>query len=111
MARLIATRSGKRNNRSQSIETLPAEQPWCTAARSTWGMASEDCGQKLPFEFWIYMKAEGTAEDPDAKHVWNACLKPRTIDFVELITPEVSGYKHTTTDDVKHPVKKMCLRW
>ena len=59
-------------------------------------MASEDCGQKLPFDLWIYMTAEGTAEDPNAKHVWNSCLKPRTIGFVELITPEVSGYKRIT---------------
>ena len=59
------------------------------------------------------MKAEGTAEDPDAKHVWKSCLKPRTIDVVELITPEVSGYKHITW----HPANKCpyggscCLPW
>ena len=37
------------------------------------------------------MKAEGTAEDPDANHVRMECLKPRDVGLVELTTPEVSG--------------------
>ena len=39
------------------------------------------------------MKAEGTAQDPDANHVRDECLKARTIGLVELHTPEVKmGY-------------------
>ena len=57
--------------------------------RLTW-RSGELCDHKLPFEFWVYMKAEGTANDPDASHVRNECLKARNIGMVELITPEAS---------------------
>ncbi|CAM9844326.1 unnamed protein product [Ascophyllum nodosum] len=59
-----------------------------SALRSTWRSNGELCGQKLPFEFWIYMKAQGTAEDTDANHVRTECLKSRAIGLVELHTPE-----------------------
>lgn len=58
--------------------------------RSTWSDVGEPCNQKLPFELWIYMKAEGTAEDADANHVKNECLLSKAIGVVELVTPEVS---------------------
>ncbi|CAN0279349.1 unnamed protein product [Ascophyllum nodosum] len=58
-----------------------------SAMRLTW-RSGELCDHKLPFEFWVYMKAEGTANDPDASHVRNECLKARNIGMVELITPE-----------------------
>lgn len=56
-----------------------------------WSEDGEACNQKLPFEYWIDMKAAGSAEDPDASHVRTECLKLGDIGIVELLTPEVSG--------------------
>ena len=66
--------------------------------RSTWYGVGEPCSQKIPFELWIYMKAEGTAGDVDAHHVRNECLLSRTIGVVELVTPEV-GEPHSERAD------------
>lgn len=62
-----------------------------------WRNEEEPCNQKLPFEYWVYMKAVGTEQDFDAYHVRNECLKPRAIGVVELVTPEVSRQLHNTS--------------
>lgn len=35
------------------------------------------------------MKAEGSAQNPDAQHVRGNCIQSRDVDLVELITPKV----------------------
>ena len=35
------------------------------------------------------MKAEGSADNPDAQHVRENCMHPKSVGLVELITPEV----------------------
>lgn len=69
-----------------------------------WHSEEEPCNQKLPFEYWIYMKAVGTEQDLDAYHVRNECLKPRDIGVVELVTPEVSGQLHNTNTTIQVPL-------
>ena len=40
---------------------------------------------------WTYMKAEGSAKDADAQHVYVECLRQPEMGLVELITPKVSA--------------------
>ncbi|CAN0417481.1 unnamed protein product [Pylaiella littoralis] len=58
--------------------------------RSEWDAHDEPCEKKLPFELWTLMKAEGSAQNPDAQHVRGDCIQSRDVDLVELITPK--GY-------------------
>lgn len=59
------------------------------ADRSTWASGDEPCHQKLPFDLWLLMKAEGSAEDDDAQHVYVECLHEPEVGLVELITTKV----------------------
>ena len=68
-------------------------QPSC---RSEWGADDEPCHKKLSFELWTYMKAEGSAENPDAQYVRASCMHTMNVGLVELITPEVSELLGTT---------------
>ncbi|CAN0435025.1 unnamed protein product [Pylaiella littoralis] len=43
--------------------------------RSEWESTDEPCHKKLPFELWTLMKAEGSAQSPDALHVRDNCIK------------------------------------
>lgn len=49
---------------------------------------ADPCQRKLSFELWTHMKAEGSAQNPNAKGVRESC---HTVELgqVELITPEV----------------------
>lgn len=60
------------------------------ATRSTWASEDEPCHQKLPFDMWAFMKAEGSGEDADVKHVYVECLRKPELGMIELITPKVS---------------------
>ena len=63
--------------------------------RSRWASEDDFCNQKLPFDLWIIMKAEGTANDPDAMDVEEQCIPAPNLNLLELITPEVRrGHFH-----------------
>ena len=63
------------------------------STRLMWASEDDSCSQKLPFNLWIIMKAEGTANDPDALGVAEQCIQDKKISLLELITPEVwRGY-------------------
>lgn len=57
--------------------------------RSEWGSVDEPCHKKLPFELWALMKAEGSAQSPDALHVRENCIQSTGVGLLELITPKV----------------------
>lgn len=52
-------------------------------------VAGDDpCYEKLSFELWTFMKAEGSVPDPVAEHVWTNCIQNTDVGLVELITPQ-----------------------
>jgi len=53
----------------------------CCVHRAEWKADDEPC-QKLPFELWMHMKAEGSE---DIMH----CLQITHVGLLELTTPEV----------------------
>ena len=59
------------------------------ARSSAWGSEDEPCHQKLSLDMWTFMKAEGSAKDADAQHVYVECLQQPEMGLVELITPKV----------------------
>ena len=68
-------------------------KPLDNSTRSMWASEDDSCNQKLPFNLWIIMKAEGTANDPDALAVAEQCIQAQKISLLELITSEVwRGY-------------------
>lgn len=64
--------------------------------RSAWRSESESCHQKLPFDLWAFMKADGSANDVDAKHVYVECFREPEVGLVELIISEVGVALPTT---------------
>ncbi|CAB1111813.1 unnamed protein product [Ectocarpus sp. CCAP 1310/34] len=64
--------------------------------RADWDADDEPCQKKLSFELWTFMKAEGSAHNPDAQRVRASCVEHEEIGLVELITPK--GY--TMSDSV-----------
>lgn len=61
-----------------------------TDGRSQWSSAEDPCQKKMSFELWALMKAEGSADDADAKHVRAECIKGVNGPLrLELLTPEV----------------------
>lgn len=38
---------------------------------------------------WAFMKAQGSAQDADAQHVYEECLRQPEMGLVEIITAEV----------------------
>lgn len=59
--------------------------------RAAWASEDEPCQQKISMDMWTFMKAEGSAQDADAQHVYVECLRQPEMGLVELITPEVGG--------------------
>lgn len=57
--------------------------------RSAWASENEPCHQKLSLDMWAFMKAEGSAKDADAKHVYDNCMLQPDMGLVELITHKV----------------------
>lgn len=60
-----------------------------TSYRANWKAGDEPCKQKLPFDLWALMKAEGSAQDPDAQYVRENCFEAKDVGVLELETPEV----------------------
>lgn len=58
--------------------------------RSAWASDDEPCHQKISLDMWTFMRAQGSAQDADAQHVYVQCLQQPEMGLVELITPEVS---------------------
>lgn len=57
--------------------------------RSAWAAKYEACHQKLSLDMWAFMKAQGSAQDADAQHVYQECLRQPEIGLVEINTAEV----------------------
>lgn len=58
--------------------------------RARWAAADEPCQQKLSFELWVVMKAEGTAADADAQHVLAECMNSQPVSSLSLKVVDVS---------------------
>lgn len=65
------------------------ETEHCTDCRSTWLSTDEPCHQKLSFELWTAMIAEGPLPNADAQHVRANCLLSKDIGMLQLRTREV----------------------
>lgn len=60
------------------------------ANRSAWAAEDEPCHQKLPLDMWAFMRAQGSAKDADAQHVYDECMRKSEIGLMEIITPKVN---------------------
>ncbi|CAN0155242.1 unnamed protein product [Ectocarpus sp. 6 AP-2014] len=82
----------------ESVESSACEFSTFLSLRAEWDADDEPCQKKLSFELWSFMKAEGSAQNPDAQRVRASCVEyeEMEIGLVELITPK--GY--TMSDSV-----------
>ncbi|CAN0287420.1 unnamed protein product, partial [Ectocarpus fasciculatus] len=80
----------------ESVENSACEISTFLSLRADWDADDEPCQKKLSFELWTFMKAEGSAQNPDAQRVRDVCVENEDIELVELITPK--GY--TMSDSV-----------
>ncbi|CAN0182350.1 unnamed protein product [Ectocarpus sp. 4 AP-2014] len=80
----------------ESVESSACEFSTFLSLRADWDADDEPCQKKLSFELWTFMKAEGSAQNPDAQYVRASCVEHAEIGLVELITPK--GY--TMSDSV-----------
>ncbi|CAN0154147.1 unnamed protein product, partial [Ectocarpus sp. 6 AP-2014] len=80
----------------ESVESSACEFSTFLSLRAEWDADDEPCQKKLSFELWTFMKAEGSAQNPDAQRVRASCVEHEEIGVVELITPK--GY--TMSDSV-----------
>lgn len=62
----------------------------CLVLRARWAAADEPCQQKLSFDLWVVMKAEGTAADADAQHVLAECMNSQPVSSLSLKVVDVS---------------------
>lgn len=69
-----------------------------TSPRAAWQARDEPCQKKLPFELWALMKAEGSAQNPDAQYVRANCIQTTHVGLLELATPEVHTYSRMTLE-------------
>ncbi|CAM9850942.1 unnamed protein product [Ascophyllum nodosum] len=86
----IITTSSSASSTLSSVDfaALPCNFTTLASQRSMWASEDDFCSQKLPFNLWIIMKAEGTANDPGAKDVEEHCIQAQELHRLELITPE-----------------------
>lgn len=62
----------------------------CPMLRARWAATDEPCQQKLSFDLWVVMKAEGTAADADAQHVLAECMNSQPVASLSLKVVDVS---------------------